>query len=183
MANTRPQSLAESTLLINSPEAVAVINNRQMQTADFKFFCLTELSTTTQTDYTGPFAYADASLSFIQMGDYRIVPNGDGYEFQYYLKDHLGNNQIVFNDQGEILQDNSYYPFGMRMEFVSFDANENPENKYLYNAEKPEISDFIRFSSITKDNKIRSFIIFGTVKNCKMISDWIGPAFSGIACR
>lgn len=89
-----------------------------------------------KTHYSGPFVYSASSLSFIQMGDYRIVPEGDGYEFQYYLKDHLGNNQIVFNDQGEVLQDNSYYPFGMRMEFASFDANESPENKYLYNGKE-----------------------------------------------
>jgi len=33
--------------------------------------------------------------------------------YYFYVKDHLGNNRIVANFSGEIVQSNQYYPFGM----------------------------------------------------------------------
>ena len=35
------------------------------------------------------------------------------YAFYYYLKDHLGNNRVVINSSGAIVQETNYYPFGM----------------------------------------------------------------------
>jgi len=38
-----------------------------------------------------------------------------GFEYQYFIKDHLGNTRVVLSQSNEVLQQNSYYPFGMLM--------------------------------------------------------------------
>ncbi len=88
------------------------------------------------TDYSGPFVYEDSKLAFIQTSEGRIVPDHDAYAYEYFLKDHLGNTRVVFNEQGEVLQDNSYYPFGGIMEGLNYTAGLAPENKYLYNGKE-----------------------------------------------
>jgi len=88
------------------------------------------------TDYSGPFVYEDSKLAFIQTSEGRIVPDHEEYEYEYFLKDHLGNTRVVFNEQGEVLQSNSYYPFGGTMEGLKYTAGLNPENKYLYNGKE-----------------------------------------------
>ncbi len=88
------------------------------------------------TDYSGPFVYEDSKLAFIQTSEGRIVPDHDSYAYEYFLKDHLGNTRVVFNEQGEELQDNSYYPFGGIMEGLNYTAGLVPENKYLYNGKE-----------------------------------------------
>ena len=101
-----------------------------------------------RTDYVGRFVFKDEELSYILTDQGRIVPRSDGsYEFQYFITDHLGNTRIVFNDDGEILQDNSYYPFGMlersgnpatagTTDALSWSSDMHPENKYLYNGKE-----------------------------------------------
>ena len=114
-----------------------------------------------RTDYVGRFVFKDEELSYILTDQGRIIQREDGsYEFQYFITDHLGNTRVVFNDEGHILQDNSYYPFGMRMDGLDYTAGLEPENKHLYNAEKPEISDFIVFRASTKNDKNHRFFIF-----------------------
>jgi len=33
--------------------------------------------------------------------------------YYFYLRDHLGNNRVVVDGSGNIVQRNDYYPFGM----------------------------------------------------------------------
>lgn len=35
--------------------------------------------------------------------------------FYYYIKDHLGNNRVVLREDGEVMQQNHYYPYGALM--------------------------------------------------------------------
>ena len=55
-----------------------------------------------------------------------------------------GNVRIEFkedaNGEATITQENHYYPYGMRF---SGEVFANNDNDFRYNAEKPEISDFI----------------------------------------
>jgi len=37
----------------------------------------------------------------------------EGGQYYYYLTDHLGNNRLVVNSGGAVVQKNHYYPFGM----------------------------------------------------------------------
>ncbi len=88
------------------------------------------------TDYSGPFVYEDSKLAFIQTSEGRIVHDHDTYAYEYFLRDHLDNTRVMFNEQGEVLQDNSYYPFGGIMEGLNYTAGLAPENKYLYNGKE-----------------------------------------------
>ncbi|NPD48216.1 RHS repeat domain-containing protein [Lentimicrobium sp. S6] len=91
------------------------------------------------TDYIGAYVYENATLQFIQTSEGRLVPNENGgFDYEYALKDHLGNTRVMFNEAGEILQDQSYYPFGMSMgEELTFNMPSNlPDNKYLYNGKE-----------------------------------------------
>ena len=89
-----------------------------------------------RTDYVGNFVYKKNELAYILTDQGRIVPRNGSFEYEYFIKDHLGNTRVAFNDEGEILQDNSYYPFGMRMEGLDYSAGMDPENKYLYNGKE-----------------------------------------------
>lgn len=48
------------------------------------------------TDYIGELIYENNTLKMIQHPDGRILPDGAGWEHQYYLKDHLGNIRVTF---------------------------------------------------------------------------------------
>ncbi|MFZ5939520.1 MAG: RHS repeat domain-containing protein [Bacteroidota bacterium] len=51
--------------------------------------------------------------------------------YDYFLKDHLGNTRVTFNNNGVVDQRFDYYPFGMTM------ANSwSSENKYRYNGKE-----------------------------------------------
>jgi RHS repeat-associated protein len=64
--------------------------------------------------------------------------HGEGYidmsgtpTYHYYLKDHLGNNRMVVNQSGTVVQQTDYYPFGM-----TFNKGGSSDNKYLYNGKE-----------------------------------------------
>jgi RHS repeat-associated protein len=96
------------------------------------------------TDYSGPFSYHDNQLSCIFTPAGRLVPitvNGNVlWKYEYNLTDHLGNVRVVFaahsHGQPEVMQQTSYYPFGMTFQQQNFGGiNPNP-NKLLYNSKE-----------------------------------------------
>jgi RHS repeat-associated protein len=61
------------------------------------------------TDYIGNKVYENNTLK-------RILVDGGYYEggiYYFYITDHLGNNRVVANASGTVVQKNHYYPFGM----------------------------------------------------------------------
>jgi RHS repeat-associated protein len=96
------------------------------------------------TDYVGAFVYENNELQFIQTSEGRLVPDGNGrYDYEYALKDlpiaiGTGNTRVMFDQTGEVLQDQSYYPFGLSMgEALTFHMPSTlPDNKYLYNGKE-----------------------------------------------
>jgi RHS repeat-associated protein len=92
-------------------------------------------------DYVGNFVYENGSLAFILTDDGRLVPKeGGGYEYEYFIKDHLGNTRVTVKDNegtAEVMQESHYYPFGMTLAGQSY---QNPlqeaVNKYLYNGKE-----------------------------------------------
>lgn len=91
-------------------------------------------------DYIGSFVYEDNGnfeLRYILTANGRVMLNSDEtIEYQYFLKDHLGNTRVVINENGDVVQENAYYPFGMQMNGLSFETGLNYKNKYLYNGKE-----------------------------------------------
>jgi RHS repeat-associated protein len=89
---------------------------------------------TTATEYISGIQYKNSTtaVDFIQTEEGRTVPNGTGYDYQYYLGDNLGNTRVTFGTKtgaAVAYQQDDYYPFGMEI-------NRNvlsPKNEYLYN--------------------------------------------------
>ena len=67
-------------------------------------------STTTTTDYCGNVVYEN--------GVQKLLLTEEGYvtlsdsKYNYYLKDHQGNNRVVISQSGTVEETNHYYPFG-----------------------------------------------------------------------
>ncbi len=88
------------------------------------------------TDYLGNFVYEDNKLSFILTAEGRITPKeGGGYDYQYFIKDHLGNARVLFNVDS-LQQVNMYYPFGMLADGMRLNQSLSNDNRYLYNGKE-----------------------------------------------
>jgi RHS repeat-associated protein len=89
------------------------------------------------TDYIGPFLYERGVLKYIITSEGRAIPKGTTYNYEYHIKDHLGNVRVAFIDASgtpQVVQTNNYYSFGMLMaERTNTAANKNP---YLYNGKE-----------------------------------------------
>lgn len=48
------------------------------------------------TDYIGEMVYENNVLKLLQHSEGRVLPDGANWEYQYFLKDHLGNVRITF---------------------------------------------------------------------------------------
>jgi RHS repeat-associated protein len=71
-----------------------------------------------------------------------IYSNGSNgpFEYQYYLRDHLGNVRVVMNTLGDTVQTTNFYPFGMA---IKSDAQlKTQKNRYLFNSQEvqPELT-------------------------------------------
>jgi RHS repeat-associated protein len=67
----------------------------------------------------------------------RILVDGgyiEGGVYYYYLTDHLGNNRVVANASGTVIQRNHYYPFGMS--FADTPLAEQGKQPYKYNGKE-----------------------------------------------
>lgn len=89
---------------------------------------LAYIGTDKRTDYAGNIIYEDGKLK-------RILTEG-GYiedgKYYFYLTDHLGNNRVVADEEGNIVQTTHYYPFGM-----PFAESSSPDRQpYKYNGKE-----------------------------------------------
>jgi len=100
---------------------------------------------TKQTDYTGQYFYENDTLKFINHEEGRIVMTGAAPEYQYHLKDHLGNVRVTFtvkddtesttatlekantsSEQGKFL----YYTEAVKINFRLFDHTRQGDTNY-----------------------------------------------------
>ena len=52
--------------------------------------------------YAGSFVYNNEGIEYILFDEGRLTPKADStYQYEYFLKDHLGNTRIVFTQQAE----------------------------------------------------------------------------------
>ncbi|MBP4139152.1 DUF6443 domain-containing protein [Flavobacterium geliluteum] len=103
---------------------------------------VTEGAVETTTDYLGGFQYKDNVLQFFPTAE-GYVKNDAGvlsYVFQY--KDHLGNIRLSYAKNPttnvlEIIEENNYYPFGLRHNgYNNTVTSTNPAQKLLYNGKE-----------------------------------------------
>ena len=95
----------------------------------------------------GGLVYIGTSVFNIGRGNYtsfestsfsagRIVRSGSGFTVQYHITDHLGSVRAVLNQSMTVLEQNDYYPFGLRHPNASLKTT---ANRYRYNG-KEEIA-------------------------------------------
>ncbi|PZR01414.1 MAG: hypothetical protein DI539_28510 [Flavobacterium psychrophilum] len=93
-------------------------------------------STTTNTDYVAGIQYTNKAIELIQTEEGMIFKSGNDYIYRYDLKDHLSNVRYTFDvNNGTLrrLQEDNYYPFGMRK---STGSPIGLYNNYLYNGKE-----------------------------------------------
>ena len=86
-------------------------------------------NTTTTTDYCGNVIYENgtAKLLLTEAGYVDLTDNSH----HFYIKDHLGNNRVVADANGNVEESNQYYPFGLN--YADADSNLQP---YKYNGKE-----------------------------------------------
>jgi RHS repeat-associated protein len=94
--------------------------------------------------YAGGFEYrqvgAANQLYRISLREGQAVLRGNKVSFEYFLKDHLGNVRVVFNEKGETLQRTDYYPFGLSINRDgALPKVQNWVNRYLYNGKELQV--------------------------------------------
>jgi RHS repeat-associated protein len=127
---------------LNLPQSVAISNtlgqatNTYMYAADGrKLRTVQQWSGTNskQTDYVGNVIYESVNGTATTLK--RILVDGgyiEGGAYYFYLTDHLGNNRVVANANGGIVQTNHYYPFGMSFA----EGVTTSQQPYKYNAKE-----------------------------------------------
>ena len=87
--------------------------------------------------YLGSLVYSsqngDLLLESAAFGEGRFVATTSGMLPTYHLTDHLGSVRAVVNNDGEVIERNDYYPFGMR-----WNTGELSDNRYRYNGKEEQ---------------------------------------------
>lgn len=65
----------------------------------------------------------------------RFVATAAGIETRYHLTDHLGSVRTIVNGDGETIEHNDFYPFGMRW---NDPASQFSDNRYRYNGKEEQ---------------------------------------------
>ena len=65
-----------------------------------------------RTDYVGNLIYDRTSLQKVLFDGGYVDMSGDSSEYRFFVTDHLGNNRLVADAAGTILQTNNYDPYG-----------------------------------------------------------------------
>jgi RHS repeat-associated protein len=94
-------------------------------------------------DYIGGIEYVDNALESVHHAEGRVYFGGSSTErYDYALTDHLGNTRLLYSDlnnngvpevPGEIIQEEHYYPFGMKMTGPWMGAAAGATTAYQYN--------------------------------------------------
>ena len=103
-------------------------------------------TTVEERHYVGGIEYLKSGSSYVlesvHHAEGRILFTGTAQEWQYVLTDHLGNSRLVYTDRNgngiveipsEIVQEEHYFPFGMKMTGPWMGGAAGAKTKYQYN--------------------------------------------------
>lgn len=102
------------------------------------------VSTGITTDYAGGFQYENNSLKFFQQPEGFVEYSSGVFRYIYQYKDYLGNVRLSYSDSNndgiivssEILEENNYYPFGMKHKDNAIVNSTSPGLKYKFNGKE-----------------------------------------------
>lgn len=100
-------------------------------------------TTKTVFDYCDGIEYKNGAFAAIYHAEGRVVKENTAYQYQYTLRDHLGNGRVYFTDKtknniiddSDILQDQTYYTFGGEIDYSNY-TTAIDRNKYQYNGKE-----------------------------------------------
>ena len=134
---------------LNLPQTIEFSYNRRIEFvydatgAKLRKTVIAPLVADVVTDYMDGFEYVNGTLEKMHHTEGYVERKADGaFQYNYTLKDHLGNTRVTFadlNNSGtidpntEINQINHYYPFGLNMEGNWNGASADAKNKYQFN--------------------------------------------------
>ena len=148
---TAPNNFTITYNQLNQPQQVksgSTVKQKFAYLADGrKFASLDKIKSADNINKDGGLAYVGSSVFIIKEGKYdgfestnfsagRIVRSGSDYAVQYHITDHLGSVRVVLDANMKVLEQNDYYPFGLRHPNA---ALKTTANRYRYNG-KEEIS-------------------------------------------
>ena len=105
---------------------------------------MNEATNITQTNYlAGGFQYQNNVLQFFSHSEGYVKYNQGDYSYVFNYTDHLGNVRVSYSDinnsniidADEIVEENQYYPFGLKYETY------NSSNAYQYKFNGIELQD------------------------------------------
>ena len=124
---------------LNLPSAVTAVSGNVTYTYDAdgrKLRSVNGINGQTR-DYVDGIEYSDGIMELIQTEEGRIMRSGNTYTYEYYLRDHLGNNRVGFSQGTNVTLPNftaDYYPFGLQ--YRQYMRAGNSKNNYLYNGKE-----------------------------------------------
>jgi RHS repeat-associated protein len=107
-------SLSSSSSTANTASTSSTTNTTNTASTTYGLLPTTVVDQTV-TDYCGSVIYENGSLKYILTPEGYVSKNGNTVIYNYYLKDHLGNNRIATAVNGSnyaVIQKTDYYPFG-----------------------------------------------------------------------
>jgi len=99
-------------------------------------------------------------LKYIFVAEGRILVDEEGnLKRQYFMKDHLGNIQLTFDTNTNVLQEESYYHFGMVQNGFNYVneslLQEDDKNKFLFNGkEKDKFTGYYEYGFRNYDEQL-----------------------------
>ena len=84
-------------------------------------------------DYCGNYIYENGVLRQLLVdGGYITLEQDAMPSYHFYLKDHLGSNRLVVDEEGKVEQRNHYYPYGGLMA----ESKNGDVQRYMYNGKE-----------------------------------------------
>ncbi|QRR02376.1 RHS repeat domain-containing protein [Dyadobacter sandarakinus] len=124
---------------VDQPKSVTIAGKTQVYDYDASGEKHKYAADTITLKYAGAFEYrqvgANNNFYRLSLSEGQAVMRNGKLVFEYYLKDHLGNVRVVFDQKGNVLQRTDYYPFGLEIDRknpVQMPAVRNAINRYNF---------------------------------------------------